>query len=76
MKKIDVDVLIEDHGSVSFLQPLTCVACDWVGKNIGPDNGFQPFWPTAIVQRRYAANIAESMRNAGLIVMSLTNPAS
>jgi hypothetical protein len=42
---------IDHHGSIVLIVPLCAPARDWLDKNLGKDNGYQPYWPTAIVDR-------------------------
>jgi hypothetical protein len=60
------DVEIEDGGSVVLLRPLTPEAVVWVNENIGQDNGYQPYWPVVVVERRYVPDILEGMQADGL----------
>ena len=62
------DFALDNHGSVIFLRPLTDLAREWVDVNIGQENGFQPFWPTVLVEPRYVAYICEGIEADGLAV--------
>jgi hypothetical protein len=61
-----VDFILENHGSILLLHPQNLNAVAWLNENIGQDNGFQPYWPTAVVEARYAAAIVEGMIVDGL----------
>jgi hypothetical protein len=61
-----VDFLLEDHGSLVLLQPVTAAALEWVKDNIGADNGYQPCWPTVTVEPRYVQPILDGIREAGM----------
>lgn len=61
------DFSIENHGSVVFLKPLTQAGIDWANDNIGKDNGYQPCWPTILLEPRYVDNVVAGIRNAGLV---------
>lgn len=62
------DIQVENHGSVVLLRPATPEAVDWIEQNIGEDNGYQPYWPTVLVEPRYLEHIICGMVNAGLEV--------
>jgi hypothetical protein len=57
--------------SLSTLRDLIVPLCDsareWLDKHIGKDNGFQPYWPTAIVEPRYLKEIIVGIRRDGLV---------
>ncbi len=65
-----VDFVCENHGSVSLLRPLTPLATSWLEEHIGQDNGFQPYWPTCVIEHRYIWRILEGIQNDGLAVQS------
>jgi hypothetical protein len=58
---------IEHHGSIILIVPLCASAREWLDKNLGRDNGFQPYWPTAIVEPRYLKQIIVGIRRDGLV---------
>jgi hypothetical protein len=58
---------IENHTSIILIVPLCSSAREWLDKNLGRDNGFQPYWPTAIVEPRYLAQIVAGIRRDGLV---------
>jgi len=62
------DVLVENHGSIFLLRPLTEIAREWVNEHIGQDNGYQPIWPTVLLEPRYVEPILTGLRNDGLTV--------
>jgi hypothetical protein len=62
------DFLLEDHGSLVLLRPLTACAREWVEKNIGRDNGFQPYWPTVVIEPRYVQAILDGIVEAEMTV--------
>ena len=66
-KVIDVR-LIDAGGSLCLVRPLTQAAEDWLDENVGRDNGYQPYWPTAIVEKRYVHDLALGMMNDGLVL--------
>jgi hypothetical protein len=60
------DFTLENHGSVFLLRPHSDGAHAWVEENIGQDNGFQPMWPTVVVEPRYISPIVEDIAADGL----------
>jgi hypothetical protein len=67
--KIPPDFFVENHGSIFLLKPQTDSAISWVEDHIGPENGFQPHYPHAlVVEHRYIADIVASIQNDGLAV--------
>jgi hypothetical protein len=58
---------IEHHGSIYLIVPLCASARDWLDEHIGKDNGFQMYWPTAIVEPRYLDEIIAGIRRDGLV---------
>jgi hypothetical protein len=61
------DFLVEDHGSIFLLSPQTDPARTWIDEHISRE-GFQPYWPTVVVEHRYISDIVEGIRNDGLAV--------
>jgi hypothetical protein len=66
-KKIKWDFRVEFHGSICLLVPLSGPGRAWVNKNIGADNGFQPYWPTVILEPRYLDGVIAGIRKHGLV---------
>lgn len=64
------DFCVENHGSIFLLRPLTDSAKSWVEDHIGEDNGFQPYWPTVVIEPRYVENIVDGIQNDGLAVLA------
>jgi len=64
------DFLVENHGSIFLLKPLTPSATNWVEEHIGSDNGYQPYYPTVVVEHHYIADIVAGIQNDGLAVQS------
>ena len=62
------DFTIRDEGSILLLTPHTEPARSWIHKNIGRDNGFQPYYPIVVIEPRYLAPILEGIRDSGLEV--------
>jgi hypothetical protein len=67
-EEISPDFLVENHGSILLLKPLSRSAVSWVEEHIGQDNGYQPFFPNVVVEPRYIADIVEGIQNDGLLV--------
>jgi len=65
-----VDFLLENHGSIFLLKPQTPSAISWVEEHIGQDNGYQPYWPSCVVEHRYIADIVAGIQDHGLAVQS------
>lgn len=40
----------------------------WPEEYIGQDNGFQPYWPTCVIEHRHIWPILESIQSDGLAV--------
>ena len=51
-----------------YLVPLTKSGRAWVNKNIGADNGYQPYWPTVILEPRYLDSVIAGIRRKGLVM--------
>ena len=63
-----VNFRVENHASIFLLRPHTDAARSWVEEHIGEDNGYQPYWPSVVIEARYVGDIAESIQNDGLVV--------
>jgi hypothetical protein len=64
------DFLVENHGSIFLLRPQNESAIAWVDEHIGPDNGYQPQYPTVLIEHRYIADIVQGIQSDGLAVQS------
>ncbi len=64
------DFEVQNHGSIFLLIPQSTSARIWVDDHIGRDNGYQPYYPTVVVEHRYIADIVEGIQNDGLVVAS------
>lgn len=60
------DFTIRDQGSILLLTPRTGPALLWIDEQIGRDNGFQPYYPTIVIEPRYVIAILEGIRESGL----------
>ena len=69
-RRIPLDFVLENHGSICLLKPLTPSATAWIEEHIGQDNGFQPYFPTVVVEPRYIADIVKGIQHDGLAVQS------
>jgi hypothetical protein len=64
------DFAVENHGSIFLLQPQNEQAIAWIEEHIGPENGYQPYFPTIVVEHRYIADIVEGIQDDGMAVQS------
>jgi len=62
----DFTILVD--GSIALLTPVSKSAHDWLEQNIGTNNGFQPWWPTVVIEHRYVADFLEGIRIDGLVI--------
>lgn len=62
------DFSARDEGSLILLTPLSTSAHEFVEEKIGSANGFQPYWPTVVIERRYFSDIAEGILADGLVL--------
>jgi len=67
---IPSDFLVENHGSIFLLRPQNENATAWIDERIGPENGYQPYYPTVVIEHRYIADIVAGIQNDGLAVQS------
>ena len=66
-QKTKWDFRVEFHGAIILLVPLTRSGCAWASKNIGADNGYQPYFPTIIIEPRYLDQILGGIKKCGLV---------
>jgi hypothetical protein len=66
-EKTKWDFRVEHHGSICLVVPLSRRGCAWINKNIGADNGYQPYYPTVIIEPRYLDDILGGIRKFGLV---------
>lgn len=64
----EMDVFIENHGTIFLIHPISDVAREWIDEHIGPQNGFQPYYPTVISEPRYVFDVVAGMKASGLTV--------
>lgn len=67
-RKTTPDFSFRDEGSLVLLTPLSPSAHEFVEERIGSDNGFQPYWPTVVIERRYAQAILEGVIAEGMVI--------
>jgi len=60
------DFTLQDEGSIFLLVPQNSARI-WIAEHISRE-GFQPYWPTIVVEHRYISDIVEGIRNDGLAV--------
>ena len=65
---METDFTINNQDTLVLLTPESEQAKSWVDENIGQDNGFQPYWPTIVVEHRYINDIVKGLKMAGLTV--------
>jgi hypothetical protein len=61
------DFLLEDHGSVLFLHPQNKSAEAWINASVSSE-GYQPQWPSVLMDRRYAQAVVEGVQSEGFTV--------
>jgi hypothetical protein len=61
------DFTVQHHGSIITLTPLTKAAIEYVNREIGKDNGYQPYWPVVVFEPRYISHFIHDIRQAGLL---------
>ncbi len=61
------DFRVEFHGAIVLVCPLTKPGFRWVERHIGADNGYQPYWPTVILEPRYLDGVIAGIRRDGLV---------
>jgi hypothetical protein len=62
------DLTVEHHGSIVLLRPNTKRGIAFIQKNIGADNGWQPYYPTVLFEPRYVDDVIKGARGLGLVV--------
>jgi len=66
-KKTKWDFRVEFHGAILLLVPLSDGGLRWIEKHIGADNGYQPYYPTVILEPRYIDDVLVGIRRKGLV---------
>ena len=49
------DFAVQNHGSISLLIPQNTSARIWMDDDVSRENGFQPYYPTVVIEHRYCA---------------------
>lgn len=62
------DFTIRDEGSILLLAPQNSRAEGWLALHVGFDNGYQPWWPTCIIERRYIGPIVDGITGDDLVI--------
>ena len=62
------DFSFRDEGSIVLLTPLSPSAHEFVEERIGSENGYQPMWPTVVIERRYFDDIAEGILAENMVI--------
>lgn len=65
---METDFTLRNEGSIALLKPETAWARTWIDDNIGEDNGYQPYYPTVVIEHRYLHDIVEGLQADGLSV--------
>ena len=60
------DFILENHRSIFLLRPQNERAVAWVDERIGSNNGYQPYFPTVVIEHRFVADILAGIRSDGL----------
>ncbi len=63
------DFEVQNHGSIFLLIPQSTSARIWIDDHIGRDNGYQPHYPTVVIEHRYIADIVRGIQDDGLAVV-------
>jgi hypothetical protein len=61
------DFTINRQGALILLRPNTARGIAWANETIGKDNGFQPYWPTVLLEERYVDQILAGIHKLGLV---------
>ena len=64
----DRDFSLDNQGSIILLIPHSDPAREWANEHIGSGNGFQPYWPTVVIEARYIEPILQGIVRDGLAV--------
>lgn len=62
--RAEVDIVVEDHGSICLVRPITVTGQDWTDGNIDPEA--QVFGGAVVVEPRYLADLVAGMQDYGL----------
>ena len=59
------DIRVNNTSSIAIITPLTRKAKRWIEVNVSRE-GYQPYWPSLVVEARYLHDILTGMVNDGL----------
>ena len=59
---------MRNEGSIVVLRPISDNGEEWIMENVDPTEGYQPYYPTLIVEHRYVEEIVGGMTADGLEV--------
>ena len=62
---MQVDFTVRNEGSIVLLHPHTAAAREWAEENISAE-GYQPMWPTVVMEPRYTEAVLAGITDAGL----------
>jgi len=65
-ENIAVDALVENHGSIFLVRPVSSAAQNWLDENVSDDA--QYFGNALAVEHRYISDLVEGMKLDGLAV--------
>lgn len=65
------DFRLRNEGWFVLLHLLTPSAVEWVNEHIEEDNGYQPQWPSVLIEHRYVEPILLGIADAGLSVSAV-----
>jgi hypothetical protein len=58
-KKTKWDFRVEYHGAILLLVPLSDGGLRWIERCIGADNGYQPYYPTVVLEPRFMEDVLQ-----------------
>lgn len=58
----NIEFILQGGESAYILKPMSDRVVIWVDENIGPDNGFQSYFPVVVIERRYIGAIVEVLQ--------------
>lgn len=61
------DFDFQNYGSLALLRPLTESGRVWIDENVSRE-GFQPFWPSVIIEVRYLVQVLDGIVDSGLVL--------
>jgi hypothetical protein len=61
------DFTVRNEGCLVLLVPNTKLGINWANHNIGADNGYQPYWPTVILEHRYVGDVLAGIARLGMV---------